>query len=383
MYSSFRKDQMGVTSEYAAILTYFIGVMSMKGEYIFAVILTVFIMIILSSKEFLSEILKRISREELGTTLKFAVIALVILPLLPDAKYSFLDIAHWILGNKSLEWSDGILTMKFFNPYSIWFFVVIMAGVEYIAYILAKVMWPRWGILATGAVWWLISSTATTAAMTQKSHRKDGNTNAYVVGTLAASCIMFIRVILISWFYSPEILPIILIPACAMFTTLASCTLYLYKLANKWTITVEETQKYESPFRVAPALQFAWLILLIKFIAGVGLVYKSNLQEWFWAAAEKIYYYIFGVISWLADVDAITQTMASTAEEGKIAYLLASSTILIAVMSNNIVKASIAKRFGEKEFGDKVFYSFWASIVVGIVVIVLSNFITTAGAMNL
>lgn len=131
---------MGVTSEYAAILTYFIGVMSMKGEYIFAVILTVFIMIILSSKEFLSEILKRISREELGTTLKFAVIALVILPLLPDAKYSFLDIAHWILGNKSLEWSDGILTMKFFNPYSIWFFVVIMAGVEYIAYILAKVM---------------------------------------------------------------------------------------------------------------------------------------------------------------------------------------------------------------------------------------------------
>ncbi len=373
---------MGVTSEYAAILTYFIGVMSMKGEYIFAVILTVFIMIILSSKEFLSEILKRISREELGTTLKFAVIALVILPLLPDAKYSFLDISHWIGGSETLDGGLWILSMKFFNPYSIWLFVVIMAGVEYIAYILAKVMWPRWGILATGAVGWLISSTATTAAMTQKSHRKDGNTNAYVVGTLAASCIMFIRVILISWFYSPEILPTILIPASAMFFTLVGCTLYLYKLANKWTTIDEEVEKYESPFRVAPALQFAWLILLVKFIAGVGLVYRADLQNWFGSAAEKVYYYVFGIISGLADVDAITQTMSSTAHEWKIAYILASSTILIAVMSNNIVKASIAKRFGEKEFGNKVFYSFLASILAGIITIIITSLVDTVSAMS-
>lgn len=132
---------MGVTSEYAAILTFFIGVMSMKGEYIFSVILTIFVMIILSSKHYLRAMLQRISREELGTTLKFAVIALVILPLLPDVRYSFLDIFNWIFQSDSgLGWEHPVLTMKFFNPHSIWFFVVIMSGVEFIAYILSKTM---------------------------------------------------------------------------------------------------------------------------------------------------------------------------------------------------------------------------------------------------
>lgn len=95
-YSSFSKDRMGVTSEYSALLTYFIGVISMSGQATIAVILAILILIILSSKDYLSKLKERFSREELGDSLKFAVIALVILPLLPDAKFSLLDMAHWI-----------------------------------------------------------------------------------------------------------------------------------------------------------------------------------------------------------------------------------------------------------------------------------------------
>lgn len=67
----------------------------MMGQYTTAVILSILLLLLLSAKEFFVKMKARFSREELGDSLKFAVIALVILPLLPDAKYSFLDMANW------------------------------------------------------------------------------------------------------------------------------------------------------------------------------------------------------------------------------------------------------------------------------------------------
>lgn len=152
------------------------------------------------------------------------------------------------------------------------------------------------------------------------------------MGTLAASCIMFIRVVIISSIYSPGILPQIIIPGGVMFVILVGATFYFYQKSKVQVVEETETKEYESPFRIAPALQFAGLILFIKFVAAIGLVYKENMQSWLGDAAEKIYYYGLGLISGLADVDAITQTMASNSAEGKVTLFLAASTILIAVM---------------------------------------------------
>lgn len=86
---------MGVTSEYAAFITYCIGVIAMMGNYSVAVILSILLLLLLSAKEYLARLKSRFSREELGDSLKFSVIALVILPLLPNQKYSLLDILNW------------------------------------------------------------------------------------------------------------------------------------------------------------------------------------------------------------------------------------------------------------------------------------------------
>jgi uncharacterized membrane protein (DUF4010 family) len=61
----------------------------MLGSYTIALILTIILTIILSSKEFLEKFSSSISRTELTNTLKFLVVAFVVLPLLPDEKYSF------------------------------------------------------------------------------------------------------------------------------------------------------------------------------------------------------------------------------------------------------------------------------------------------------
>jgi uncharacterized membrane protein (DUF4010 family) len=70
-YSSWSKDLMGVTSEYAALVTYLIGVIVMSGQRTTAVILSILILLILSSKEYLRNLRERFSRSELGDALKF------------------------------------------------------------------------------------------------------------------------------------------------------------------------------------------------------------------------------------------------------------------------------------------------------------------------
>lgn len=75
----------------------------------------------------------------------------------------------------------------------------------------------------------------------------------------------------------------------------------------------------------------------------------------------------------MADVDAITMDMASKSVDGRLPLVIAATTILIATISNNIVKASIALRMGEKSFGKMVFIGFGISTLLGIIAIILMN----------
>lgn len=101
--------------------------------------------IILASREQVGRLFHAINKEELTTTLKFAVIAFIILPLLPNDKFSFAD----MLG---IESSNPVLSMDFFNPYGIWFFVVLMSGISYIGYILSRFVGAGKGIGVSGAI---------------------------------------------------------------------------------------------------------------------------------------------------------------------------------------------------------------------------------------
>lgn len=125
---------------------------------------------------------------------------------------------------------------------------------------------------------------------------------------------------------------------------------YYIQSRNEPSTPVDTTEKkeYESPFQLIPAMQFAGLIVVIKFLSIVGKTLEHVIPP-------EISNYGLAIISGLADVDAINMTYSGNARDGLISVLIAATTILIAVMSNNVVKASIAYRFGEKEFGKRVF----------------------------
>ena len=118
--------------------------------------------------------------------------------------------------------------------------------------------------------------------MTKKSQEHPENGHAYAAATLIASCIMFIRVVAVSGFYSPAILSTIIIPAGIMFFILSGSAYYFYVQSKKEKATTTgEKDIYRSPFSLVPALEFAGIIVLIKFIAGIGLIYKEYINPSF------------------------------------------------------------------------------------------------------
>lgn len=206
--------------------------------------------------------------------------------------------------------------------------------------------------------------------MTKKSTEHTEHRYSYVTATLLASCIMFLRVIIVAFVIHPPILSSIIVPALVMFVGLSGYALYTYtKTHNEKSkpVDIETGEKeYESPFQLVPAMQFAGLIVIIKFLSILGVIYKDTIPP-------EISNYGLAIISGLADVDAINMTYSTGAKAGDFTEIIAATTILIAVMSNNVVKASIAKRFGEREYGKAVLTGFSISIVLGLIVIAMVN----------
>lgn len=367
-YGLQKTGSLGLTTEYSVIITYILWVLVMLGNMKFVLIFAILIVILLSAKDFLERFQSSISRVELGHTLKFFVVSLVILPLLPDEKYSFAALFSLAGLTEASSWNFAIWQMKFFNPYSLWFFVVTMSAIGYIGYLLSKFFGKESGVMLSSLVGGLVSSTAVTATMSEQSSKDAKNYHMYVVGALIANCIMLARVIFIVAVFGTALIPTLFLPAIMMLWALGACTYYFY---NKSKALIQKTklgidEKMESPFRLAPALKFWGYVLFIKFIAGIGLIYKD---VW----GEKVFYYILWILSGMADVDAITQTMSSNAKDGLVAASLAVTTILIAVMSNNMVKGSIAIKFWEKNFGQDVMKSFIISMIAWLLGIALIN----------
>ena len=360
-HSVSKEKQFWLTTEVAAIVTFLLWIFVMIWSFQIAIILSIILTFVLSSKPFIDKIVEKVSREELNNTLKFAVISIVILPLLPDFKYSISDILGYIWYTNEI--TNSILNLAFFNPYGLWFFVVLMSGISYIWYIMSKVIGEKSSIIASWAIWWLVSSTAVTASMTESSKKDKKNTDLYVVSTLIASTIMFIRVVLIVLFFNINMLSSIIYPSWFMLVWMILYMVYFYMKSKKKDVHVDnlsfEEKKYSSPFSVWPALKFAWFVLIIKFVAWVGWLYQDVWWDYF--------FYALWIISWLADVDAISQTMAVDAIDWKVWLQLAAMTIIISVISNNFIKWWIALKFWERKYWIAVMLWFVVSMIMWVI----------------
>lgn len=220
----------------------------MAGEIQVAVFLGITLTIMLAYKTQIAPLIDRIGKQEITHTLKFGVIALIILPLLPDTKYALSDMLVFLP-------HTAFTDTAFFNPYSIWFFVVVMSGVSYVGYILSRIFGSSKGIIFSGAIGGMVSSTAVTSAMAQKSTEKDHYLYPTTIATITACTIMLVRVIGIVMVFNPYLLGTLLVPIVIMIGLSVLSLAWLWKRSK--THATLTTEAHESPFQIGPALKFA------------------------------------------------------------------------------------------------------------------------------
>lgn len=328
------EEDVGTTTEITAILTFLYGALCVTEYRLVAIVLAIFTTIILYAKKPAHSFIRRITDEEFYATLKFAIIAFVILPFLP----------------KDVYWG-------FFNPYEIWLIVVIVSGIEFIGYVIMKLLKPRMGIAIMGLLSGIISSTALVLNASRESKKGSALTNSLAFSSTLASSTAFLKIIIIVYIVKRAIVNEVALPMIIMFILGMISALFLWKKGK----AEEEVRSInlKSPFTLSPALKFgvffAFTIFLTTFAnryLGVTGVYASS------------------AIGGIANLNAPTVSLAALVP-GEITAKVAALGIVIAASINAISKAFIALLLGSREFSKLVILSSILPILGATVYIVI------------
>lgn len=166
------EPSVGGTTEIAILATYLLGVLATRGEPTLAAAGGVGVVILLSLKPLVERWAQSVDRKEVNAAIRFLAIAVIVLPLLPDQGYG---------------------PYEALNPRQIWTMVVFISGLSFLGYWLTKLCGAH-GVLLTGIVGGLASSTATTVSLSRLVKEGSTNPRAAAAGIVSANVVMLARV---------------------------------------------------------------------------------------------------------------------------------------------------------------------------------------------
>jgi len=317
----------GVTTLVAALITFLLGALVVRGHRAIATAGAVVTTILLSLKPILHRWLQRIEANELAAALKLLLVSVVILPVLPDRGYG--------------PW-------QVLNPYEIWSLVALMAAISFTAYCAIKIAGAEKGILLTGFLGGLVSSTVVSVHLARLVSKVGARVLA--AGVLIACATMFVRVLFIAAIVNPNLLPPLLLPLVSVgIVAFGAATLLAL---HGWRQELVGPLKLRNPVELGQALQFGFLLALIVFLT-------KAMQLWL---GERGLYLVAG-ISGMGDVDAITISLARLARVD-VPVQVAAAGVLIATLVNTITKAALVMFLGGKKIAN---YLVWP-LVIGLLI---------------
>ncbi|MDX1740144.1 MAG: MgtC/SapB family protein [Rhodothermales bacterium] len=328
----------GITTEMAALSTVLIGALCYYGHLGLAAALGVGVTVLLAMKIQTRVFIRRLEPADVYATLKFAVITIVVLPLLPRTGF-------------------GPEPLSVLVPYKIWLMVVFISGISFLGYVLIKVVGAQRGVGLTGILGGLASSTAVTLSFSQRSRDVKGFAHPFALAILLSWSVMFIRVLVLVAALNLLLLRIVWIPVVAAFTVTIGYCAYLYRKQS--LEKQEEEDRFKNPFELGPALTFGLLFAVVLLIAKAATMYLGDAGV-----------YLSSVVAGLADVDAITLSMAELSRDRSVVDLItAARAIVLAVASNTLVKGGIVVSTGSPELRRVILPGIIASVVAAVGVV--------------
>ena len=315
------RGNLGITTEVATLVTTLVGALCMTGTLGVVVAVGVAVAILLEVKPETQRFVKALREDELEAALKFAAVSALILPVLPDQTY-------------------GPPPFDVVSPFKVWLMVVFISGISFLGYVLTKVVGATRGVGLTGIVGGLASSTATTLSFAERSKARETMSGALAMGVFAAWAVMFARVLVEAGVVNRALLGAVWPSITAGGVAGLSYAAFLWMRNRKAEADSEDKDEgkdaFSNPFELKSALAFGALYAVIL----VG----SKAAEMYLGTAGL---YASAVASGLADVDAVTLSMAELSKPGgSVSLDTAATAVALAAASNTVVKGGIVVATG-------------------------------------
>ena len=224
----------------------------------FYVMVIVTVLLFTELKHTFTELAQRMKNDEMITLAKFLAISGIILPMLPN---------------------ENLIPGINLTPYSIWLATVVVSGISYLSYLLKRYVFHESGILVSGIVGGLYSSTATISVLARKSRKSSAqDAPEYVAAMLLAVSMMFLRFLILIGIFSRETLLVIYPYLLIMSVVTAAVAWYLHSKRKRVDDGMRDTENEDSsnPLEFKVALIFAMLFVVFTILTHYTLVYAGT-----------------------------------------------------------------------------------------------------------
>jgi uncharacterized membrane protein (DUF4010 family) len=329
-------SDIGLTTEAALVLMFALGAYTMSGPRMVAIALGGTVAVLLQFKVQMHGWAATLGDEDLKAIMKFVLIALVILPALPDRSY-------------------GPFTA--FNPRQIWWMVVLIVGISLAGYILYKFVSKGAGMMLAGLLGGLISSTATTVSYSRRARQAPETSPVAAIVIVVASAIVFARLLLVIGIVSPRFFGQAAPPLLVMLGVCGLLVAVAWLRQRGQAIAVDHQ---ENPGELKAALLFGLMYAVVLFIVQASQKKFGNSGL-----------FVVAGLSGLTDVDAITLSTVNLVSGGKVDPSTGWKVILLATMSNLLFKGIAVGVLGSKRLLVRVAMMFSVAFIAGAALIFL------------
>jgi uncharacterized membrane protein (DUF4010 family) len=314
-YFAASRSHVDATTEVAAVVVVATGFLAGIGWIQLSSSAVAITALLLIEKSRLHAFVERIDDEELRAAFRFAVMAVVVLPILPEGP---------------LERFGGI------RPRELWLFVLFFSGISFVGYLARRAIGSAQGYPWAGVLGGMVSSTAVTFSFARLSRSEPTLSRALAIGALGASTILFPRVLVAAVVLNPDVARRVALLTAAAFVVGAVVFVWHLRRSSRKAAMVDGPR---NPLQLGPALQMAVTFQIVLFAV-------QFVRQWFGDAGLLI----SGAVLGLTDVDALTLSMARGAGAG-IDPGLAARAITVGIMSNCVMKAILSMTLGTRAFG--------------------------------
>ncbi len=337
----FRHEEYGVTTVIIALITYCMVPVVCTQPSWFYIMVVVVVLLLTELKRTFKEIAERMQRDEMITLAKFLAISGIILPILPD---------------KVLIPGSGL------TPYSIWLATVVVSGISYLSYLLKRYVFRDAGVLVSGIIGGMYSSTATISVLARKSKQAPVHElPQYAAAMLASVGVMYIRFLILIGIFSISILEVVYPFLLIMAGVTAFWAWFVSRKGMKVpSSTGEAEEETSNPLEFKVALIFAGLFVLFTFLTQWTLTYAGT------GGLNAL-----SVVSGLSDITPFILNLLGNHNAVQLPLVVA--CIMQAIMSNIIVNLCYAYFFSgrRKELASFLRLGFFSVIGINFLLVIV------------